>query len=540
MKRRHSLGRSDPELSTNSKIPYREEDAMKQFVARHSDKIIGVLSGLDRILFRGTLRHLAYTAGMLSFLNYRRILLKNFAPWAESISDRIRAESAQIAEAAGRPLQYLASSQVRKETLVQEILRRDPVASGLICVLSCVEPCVSYEVRRVRERQRLELQRALRKCLHLYHYFLDPEFGLMHVRLQTWVPFSVQVCLNGRDWLARTLAREGIAFQQRENCFVALADFARAQALCEAQLRTAWGPTLDALRARVFPSYDTLFADVRAYWSVHQVEWATDVLFDSPATLAALYPHLTRHAITHFSSADVMRFLGRKLTGHFQGEIVSDYTHRAEGVRVKHRLGANSLKIYDKQRRILRVETTVHKLRELKTYRRPEGQPSAPLAWRALSSGVAHLHRLAEISQAANARYLDALAQLETRTPVAALVDTVCRPTTRHGRRHRGLRPWSELDTALLTAINRGEFALTGFRNRALRGLLFPTARTAADGKRAAARVTRLLGLLRAHHIIKKIPKTHRYQLTDRGRLVVTAVLAARNAELSALLKLAA
>ena len=461
---------------------------MKQFIARHSEKIIGVLSGLDRILFRGTLRHLAYTAGMMSFLNYRRILLKNFAPWAEGISDRIRAESAQIAQAAGRPVRYLASSQVRKETVVQEILHRDPVESGLICVLSCVEPCISYAVHRSREHQRLELQRTLRKCLHLYHYFLDPEFGLLHVRLQTWVPFTVQVCLNGREWLARTLAREGIAAQQRENCFVGLADFPRAQALCEAQLRTAWGPTLDALRRRIFPSYDTLFADVRSYWSVHQVEWATDVLFDTPATLAALYPHLTRHAITHFSSADVMRFLGRKLTGNFQGEIVSDYTHRAEGVRVKHRLGANSLKIYDKQRRILRVETTVHKLRELKTYRRPEGRPTAPLAWRPVSSGVANLHRLAEISQAANARYLDALAQLETRTPVAALVDTVCRPTTRNGRRHRGLRPWGELDTAVLTAINRGEFVLTGFRNRDLRGLVFPTATADAGAAQTRGR----------------------------------------------------
>ncbi|MGV1015232.1 MAG: hypothetical protein ACOYB4_09710 [Methyloceanibacter sp.] len=513
---------------------------MEQFLARHQEKIIGVLSGLDRILFRGTLRQLAYGAGMQSFLNYRRILLKDFAGWAESISERIRAESAEIAEAAGRPLRYLASSQVRKHALVQEIVRRSPVEAGLICVLSCVEPCVSYEVHRSRERRRLELERRLRKCLHLYHYFLDPQFGLMHVRLQTWAPFTVQVCLNGREWLARQLSREGIAYQQRENCFVGLANFARAQALCDAQLATAWATTLDGLRRRACPSYDTWFNDVRTYWSMLQVEWATDVLFDTPATLGALYPHLTRHAITHFSSADVMRFLGRKLRANFQGEIVSDYGQRPEGVRVKHRLGANSLKIYDKQQRILRVETTVHNVRELKAFRRPEGRPSAPPAWRRMSTGVANLHRLAEISQTANARYLDALAQLETRTPVAALVDTVCRPTTRRGRRHRGLRPWDPLDTSVLIAINRGEFVVKGFRNRDLRGHVFPTARTAVDRKRAAGRVTRLLGLLRAHAVIKKIPKTHRYQLTDRGRLVVTAVLAARNAELSALLKMAA
>jgi hypothetical protein len=541
MKRRRSFDKRGPGLSTNSGISNQREDAVKTFVARHSEKIIGVLSGLDRVLFRGTLRQLSYSAGLLSFLNYRRILLKDFAAWAESISRRIRAESEQIAQAAGRPVRYLESSQLRKEDVAQAILRRDPVQQGLICVLTCVEPCISYTVYRSRTHQRLELQRALRKCLHLYHYFLDPEFGLLHVRLQTWLPFSVQVCLNGREWLARSLAREGIACAQRENCFVAIADFARAQALLAAQLRTAWAPTLDALRQRIFPSATTLFPDVRSYWSVHQMEWATDVLFDSAATLAALYPPLTRHAITQFSSADVMRFLGRKPHALFQGEITSDYKHRAEGVRVKHRLGGNSLKIYDKECRILRVETTVHKVRDLKTYRRPEGRPTAPLAWRPVSNGVANLHRLAEISQAANERYLDALAQLETRTPLCALVDTVCRPTSRHGRRVRGLRPWTALDTALLTAVHRGEFVLTGFRNRDLRPLLFPTTdRSPASRRRTAARITRLLGLLRAHHLIKKIPKSHRYQLTARGRLIITALLAARNAELSALLKLAA
>jgi len=514
---------------------------VKTFVARHSEKIIGVLSGLDRVLFRGTLRQLSYAAGLLSFLNYRRILLKDFGAWAESLSQRIRAESEQIACAAGRPVRYLASSQVRKEDVARDILRQQPVTQGLIGVLTCVEPCLSYTVSRSRVRQRLELQRALRKCLHVYHYFLDPDFGLLHVRLQTWLPFSVQVCLNGREWLARSLAREGIAYEQRENCLVALSDFARAQALLDAQLRTAWGPTLDALCHQVFPSAATLFPDVRRYWSVHQMEWATDILFDSAATLAALYPPLTRHAITQFSSADVMRFLGRKPHANFQGEITSDYKHRAEGVRVKHRLGGNSLKIYDKQRRILRVETTVHKVHDLKTYRRPEGRPGAPLAWRPVSNGVANLYRVAEISQGANERYLEALAQLETRTPLSALVDTVCRPTTYHGRRARGLRPWTALDTALLTAIHRGEFVLSGFRNRDLQPLLFPTADPCPlQRRRTAARITRLLGILRAHKLIKKVPQSHRYQLTVRGRLIITALLAARNAELSALLKLAA
>lgn len=515
---------------------------MKQFVARHGDKIIGVLSGFDRMLFRGTLRQLAHVRGALSFLSYKDVLLKDFPAYAEALTQKIRARAAQIAESAGRPVRYLHSSQLRKEEVALDCLKREPVDSGLICVLSCVEPCRSYEVHRNRDQQRLELQLGTRKCLHLYFYFLDPVLGFMHARLQTWFPFTVHIYLNGREWLARQMDRAGIAYRRRENCFVSIDDVAAAQRLMDTQLRTNWPQVLDGIRARVHPLHGELFPEaiLPYYWSVHQMEWATDVMFDRPATLAAIYPDVTRHAITHFSSADVLRFLGRKLYPQYRGEITTDYRHRLEGLRVKHRVNGNSVKIYDKQGSVLRVETTINDPRDLKVYRRKEGDPHGPHAWRKLRKGVSGIYRLAEVSQGANNRYLDALAQLDDRTPVRAVVDAVCRPTTFHGRRVRALRPWAEPDTALLHAINRGEFVLTGFRNRDLRALLSPNASTPTNRRRASARITRLLTMLRAHKLIRKIPKTHRYQLTISGRQVVTAILAAREAEISSLLKAAA
>lgn len=515
---------------------------MKKFVTRHGDKIIGVLSGFDRMLFRGTLRQLAHVSGALSFLSYKYVLLKDFPAYAEALTQKIRARAAQIAESAGRPVRYLHSSQLRKEEVALDCLKRDPVDSGLICVLSCVEPCRSYEVHRNRDKKLLELHLGTRKCLHLYFYFLDPVLGFMHARLQTWFPFTVHIYLNGREWLARQMDRAGIAYRRRENCFVWIDDVAAAQRLMDTQLRTNWPQLLDGIRARVHPLHGELFHDaiLPYYWSVHQMEWATDVMFDRPATLAAIYPYLTRHAITHFSSAEVLRFLGRKLYPQYRGEITTDYRHRLEGLRVKHRVNGNSVKIYDKQGSVLRVETTINDPRDLKVYRRKEGDPHGPRAWRKLRKGVSGIYRLAEVSQGANNRYLDALAQLDDRTPVRAVVDAVCRPTTLQGRRVRALRPWAEPDTALLQAINRGEFVLTGFRNRDLRALLSPAASTPTDRRRAGARITRLLTMLRAHKLIRKIPKTHRYQLTISGRQVVTAILAARDAEISSLLKAAA
>ncbi len=516
---------------------------MQEFLSRYADKIIGVLSGFDRLVLRGTLRQLAYPEGLDRFLRYQHVLLKHFGSWAERLTEQVRTASEQVASTAHRPVIYLASSQVSKEQLAEKILREQPVDSGLIAVLSCVEPCMSYEIHRNRDNQRLELQAVPRKCLHLYHYLLDPQFGPMHVRLQTWLPFTVQICLNGRDWLARQLDGAGIGYTKRDNCFVALDDFATAQRLLDEQLRTH-GPTgLDRLCTEVHPAYRDLFgnADIPYYWSVHQMEWATDVGFQSPAALAAIYPDLVHYAITQLRSPEVMRFLGRKLTGNFQGEVVSDCGPRVEGIRVKHRVDRNSVKLYDKFGQVLRVETTMNRPREIQTYRPREGDPTGPRVWRRLRKGISGIHRLAAVSQRANERYLTALAQVAEHTRLHQLVDAVCRPTTVHGRRLRALRPWAEPDTALLTAVSRGEFILTGFRHRDLRAILHPNSSPDAHSRRAAAgRITRLLRMLRAHKLIRKLPKTHRYQLTKKGRLLITAILAAHQADVSTLLKAAA
>ena len=75
--------------------------------------------------------------------------------------------------------------------------------AGLICVFKTVEPLFGFAIHRNREAKKLELRMEQRKCLYLYHYYQHPVFGFMHIRLQTWLPFQVQIWLNGREWLAR-------------------------------------------------------------------------------------------------------------------------------------------------------------------------------------------------------------------------------------------------------------------------------------------------------------------------------------------------
>jgi len=482
---------------------------------------------------------------MTYFMSRKRLLLKEFLPWAEALSKRVAAESAGRAQCLGRPVKYLASSRGSKEEQAMEIACRDKVEEGLICVLSCVEPCMAYDIYRNREQKTLELQIRQRKCLHHYHYLMHPQFGLCHLRLQTWVPFQVKVCMNGREWLGRQMESAGIGFVKRDNCFTWIEDSAQAQALADQQLGQQWEVLLEGLLNEVIPSrYHWLdFPEARYYWSLDQSEWATDVMFRSPGVLQNMYPPLVRHAMQAMSCEDVLRFLGRvhpaiafKPAAELQ--VTANLKRRPEGIRTRHAAGVNSVKMYDKQGSVLRVETTINDIRDFREKR--TNPQTGKVAWRRMRKGVVTLRRRAEVSQAVNNRYMDALAAANTDTPVGEPIAEISSPVIVKGRRHRSLQPWGG-DALLLKTIAQGDWLTNGFRNRDLRQQFYrPSELESKDRRRqASAAISRTLALLKAHRLIQKVSGSHRYQVTARGRQITAAILNVHHLSVEQVLKVA-
>lgn len=522
---------------------------MKSFLERHAPRLFGVLRGFDRIRFRGTFRQLATVNGMETLLRFSSVLLKDFGAFAEQATRRFRESVEGVAARTGRSIRYLARPEIDKEQFVNRIEREQGVGpGGVVAVLSAVEVCNSFDIHRNRQRKILELRPARRKCLHYYVYFQDPKFGRTHVRLQTWFPWNIHVVINGREWLARQMDACGLRYQRRDNCFVWVEDFPRAQQLLDQQVRVPWVRQLTRLLDRAHPQWRGLLSpwELEPYWSAEQSEWATDLAFRSGRDLRQWYPRLIQHAMQTFDSREVMRFLGRKVprhssvNGHFQGEIVSDVAARSEGMRVKHRLNANAIKMYDKQGSVLRVETTINDARDLKSYRAAEGNPQGPRTYRRLRKGVADLRRRAQLCDASNRRYLEALSATEESTPLKELVAPLCRPVQYQGRRHRALNLLHDEDARLLATVGRGEFLIKGFRNADVRAILCgPDPDEPTERRRRASRVSRLFGLLRAHGLIRKIPHTHRYLLTAQGRRQIPAILAAQKASIDKLVQAA-
>jgi hypothetical protein len=512
---------------------------MKEFIAKHQDEIAGVLSGFDRLVFRGTLRSISYAKGMMNYLWANQVRLTEFGRHVQRVSERLKQVCKAKAEALGRPVKYLVSAGESKEEVAREIAAREKIREGLVCVLSCVEPCRTFEVYRNRETRKLELVSRTRKCLFLYHYWMHREFGFLNVRLQTWFPFSIQVCRNGREWLARQMDHEGMKYVRQGNCFPWVQDWDGAQELLRRQVRRNWPQALGRLARELNPVHARMFRHfpVSYYWTTYQSEWAMDVVFRQAAVLRRLYPRLVHYGMTTLGSTDVLRYLGRPVTLQgqvpktFRGEVMSDLKWREEGVRIKHSVNGNSVKLYDKAftavGSVLRAETTIHRGGEFRVFRRKEGDTRGKKSWRVLRGGVADLYRRAEISQRAAERYLDALAGVDEQTTLEELIQRLGQPRPWKGRRVRALRPLGE-DRALLETIRRGEFTLNGFRNRDLQKSFFvAAAQDLREARRRSAWVSRQLRLLRAHGLIRKVPGTYRYQLTETGQKAIAAILTA-------------
>src|ERR1044071_9488595 len=180
--------------------------------------------------------------------------------------------------------------------------------------------------------------------------------------------------------------------------------------------RPNWPPTSCS---EIYPLHKKIFraSPMDYYWTAYQTELATDVLFRDPKSLAGIYPQLVRYAMNAFKSPDVMRFLAQKTPGNFTGEIVSSFKDRAEGVRIKHWLRGNSIKMYDKAGSVFRVETTIGDPTDFKVLRPRQDDPDGNLEWLPLRKGVADLHRRAQVSQRSNHTYLNALAAVGDTTP---------------------------------------------------------------------------------------------------------------------------
>jgi hypothetical protein len=487
---------------------------MKNFLDKHREQIIGTLSCPDRIILKGYLRPLTYAAGMERFLYANGILIKKYGDFVEQQSTRVKLHAQQMAADARVPYAYLPGRE-RKEKRARSIARRRGIHEGLVCVFATLEPCQSFKI--VRGKRRPRLVSARRKCLFLYFYFVDAKLGLIHVRIQTWFPLTIQVYLNGHEWLARRLDAEGLGYIRHGNAFTWLENPARAQELADEFSRKSWLLPLHELAFQVNPLLRDLLRNLDYYWIIDQAEHATDILFRDRKRLQGIFPRLLRHATIAFSAEDILRFFGHSRVQRWATDDTTDVKRTVYGARIKHRIHGNWLKMYDKRGSVLRIETVINQPRHFRVRRLGMRGGQLVDGWFPMAKRVLNLERYAQVARAANHRYLDALAAVTSPAQAQAVLHRIAEPAVHQGRKIRGFNPAAKTDVAVFEAILRGEHAIQGLRNADLRkGLDLPCDKSSASRK-ASAWASRVLRRLHVHGLIAKVPRSRRWRPTKAG-----------------------
>ncbi len=517
---------------------------MKQLIKTLGDAIIGVTSGFDRIVFQGMIRPVMYPEGAMGFFDRRRIPFKDAKKWFLEQTMRLlfAVEEWSLREC-GEPITYLPSLKIRKEAVARQRQQDKGITVGPVGTWSCLETAGSY--RLVPGEGAPKLRYVKTRCKHLYVYIDHKDYGFMSIRLQTWFPYRIQIALNGREWLARQLEQAGVGFERQGNKILQADDFSAMQPLLDQQVTTNWCSLLDGFVPIVFPTItSTLGPDLSYTWSLWQSEWASDIMFKKRSNLDDVMNAIVRHAFIGGYPGRLLRYFGQPVKkndqprSNFGGSLKTTILELDEGFRIRHWLDSNSVKAYNAYN-ILRFESTINNPGAFRAHRRKQGAgKDAAKHLLPLRKGVADLALRAQASQGINDRFADHVATTRSSQPLQSVLDTVTKRKRKRGRSVRALDPTGK-DLALLRAIADPRFTVGGLCNKDIREILADNERyLGKTDKQRSGMTTRAIRLLRDHGLLRRLPKRHRYQLTPRGRQLVTALqaaLAASTEELTAI-----
>jgi len=488
------------------------------FIEKYDSKIQGLLSCYDRVLIKGHLPSVSHAGAMTDLLYRRGILLKNVQTFMSVYRDVVRKRAQDIAKQSGIEIEFVRKSTVRKEDIVKRHLLERGVTSGLVCILSAMESCKTYQYRYDKQTKRSYLKMCDSKCTHYYYYFIDPEFGLCYLRVPTWCPFRLQFYYNGHNWLARQLDKHSIDYCLEDNVFTQVSDFEKTQE-CSDQLSVRrLQNCLDRYAALYCPAAAQL-CEAGYHWSIMQAEYATDIVFKQDKTVGQIYDGLLNKIIHSVQPDDVAKFLGRKkLHGKNNLELTTSCKQtRLQMRRIKHQMGKSSVKMYDKLGKVLRIETTTNDPSEFSHYRSVEHRDGTSTSKVApVKKSIYSLKALKDIMGNCNKRYLKYIAAFDQPTSGKKRLQKVTRKSTVNQRNYRGFNFFDEIDEKILKAISSGDFLINGFRNKHLKKKMI---------NKSTGQISRIIKRLRVKGIIKKAGKSYRYYLTTLGKKVIATAL---------------
>lgn len=485
---------------------------MELLTQRYIEKISGTLSCYDRIVITGTLPVLSNASHLTAYMYQNNIRIFDYAKFAEPYRDELKQNAQRIAEEAGLEIEYIRKSGVRKEAIIEDIIKKRGTHPGLIHIISVMEGCTSYKPWHDKATRKTFLKYDQGKCLTYYFYFIDELPGLCYVRVPTWLPFKLQIFFNGHAWLSNELTNKNISHQIMDNAFITIDDWGKAQKMSDNLSIKKLHKKLNAFATKYCSVHKTFKQEY--HWSIMQCEYSTDIIFSKQKDLKPLYEQLIAKAIYSVKPENIITFFGKKLHGKYEGETGNNYHVRIEGSRIKHSMGKASIKMYDKFAHILRIETTVNDVTFFKHYREViHRDGSCTQKEASMKKNIYSLKPLRQIVSASNNRYLEFISAIDDNTIGHKKLEKATEIKTVEDRNYKGLNFFCKADKKIVLTLARGEFNIYGFRCKDLAKHLMHY---------SGDQLSRLLKRLRVHGLIKKIGGSYKYYLTTFGKEIIT------------------
>lgn len=486
---------------------------------RYASDISVILSCYDRVIVQGSLLSWGFASGMSAFLNSQNIRIFDFPQFAEPLTESLKKHIQQFAKENHLEIEFIRKhGAFRKEDRIQGILKSRGTQQGVVHIFSAMESCHTYKPWHDKSTGTTSLKRTSGKCLHYYIYLIDKDYGLCYLRIQTWCPFRLQFYFNGHNLLAAKLDRQGIGYELHDNAFLSVEDWEKAQNLSDHIRANDFHQVLDILANRYCPFIKTY--NLMYQWTIMQAEYATDIVFKNPSDLTVLYDNIIRTSIHAVKPDNIATFLGKKIQWNFEGEVGNNYNRRILGTRIKHHMGAISIKMYDKFGMVLRIESTVNDISEFRVPREVEHRDGTCSIERApMKKTIYNLYPLAQLLKDVNQRYLDFISTFDDPSGGEKKLGELSYSVKENDRSYKGFNFFSQVDQLLFETLARGEFNIKGFQNKTLHQYI-PEVSSSA--------ITRILKRLQIHGLIEKAPKTRNYYLTQLGKSVIILGLKTR------------
>jgi hypothetical protein len=456
---------------------------------------------VDRLYLNGYIPALATPGGLVGFL--REHLGKPIPSPAVlgQITSRFRDRVQRFAEEAGVPVIAFKRKE-RKDDRANQLRRELGVRAGVVFIGVAQEKAKTFSGRPLKEKGVGWFDWSRDKTVAVNHYYFyvdDEEFGEAFIKVCSYAPWALKICLNGHEWAKRQLEKRGIAYEALDNGFLSCSDAAALQEICNAlgpvQVEAFLARWLERLPMPLTPADRAAGYDWKL--SIWQMEVSLTQVFDRPAQGREFFEQVIRDNLDLGRPDRIQLLFEKRLPkappGSFRTRVIQQGV--SPSLHVEYR--SFQLKQYFKEGRALRTEGTFCNPKDF-----------------GVNKGLPSFNYLQQIGRHINRRLLEVERVSQNCGLSAASIQRVVQPSvTEDGHKAPGLRFGDPRVMALMLSLSLFTHLINGFRNQDLRR----SVETLTGRPYSAAQASYDLRRLCRKGLLFRPVGTHRYVVTPYG-----------------------